>query len=169
MEFLDIVKSRCSTRAYLDKKIEDNKLLTVLEAGRLAPSACNIQPWHIVVLREKSAIDAMKPVYGREWFVSAPVIIAVCVDTTASWKRRDGAEYALVDAAIVMDHMILQAAELGLGSCWIGAFDEAEATKVLKLPAHIKPVVLTPLGYPAGDRLTKKRKALEEIIHWDRF
>ena len=169
MEFLDIVKKRYSTRSYLDKKVEDEKLLTVLEAGRLAPSACNIQPWHIVVLREKSSIEAMKPVYGREWFVSAPVIIAVCVDTAAAWKRRDGAQYALVDAAIVMDHMILQAAELGLGTCWIGAFDEAAAASVLGLPAHIKPVALTPVGYPAGQCPVKQRKTLEEIIHWEIF
>ncbi|MBI4978104.1 MAG: nitroreductase family protein [Spirochaetes bacterium] len=169
MELIELISKRYSTRAYLNTPVEDEKLMKVLEAGRLAPSACNIQPWHIIVLQEPSSIEKMRQVCRAAWILQAPVIIAVCIDNDKAWKRADGVSYAFVDAAIVMDHMILQAAELGLGTCWIGAFNAAEAASVFNLPGHIKPVAMTPLGYPDDTPREKVRKSINEIVHWEKF
>lgn len=167
MSFLDIVKARRSVRAYERRDVEEEKLMKVLEAGRLAPSACNFQPWVFIVIRKEENRRRLKTAYSKEWFLSAPVIIVVCCDRTKAWVRRDGRKYGDVDAAIAMDHMILQAAELGLGTCWIGAFDEAQARTVLNLPPHLDPVVMTPLGYPAEAPAAKPRKAVDEVVQWE--
>ncbi|MBD3321962.1 MAG: nitroreductase [Chitinivibrionales bacterium] len=169
MSFLDIVKSRFSVRGYENKPVEDEKIGAVLEAGRLAPSACNIQPWHFVVIKNESTKHRMKRVYDREWFLSAPVIIAVCIETASAWCRMDRKSYGFVDAAIAMDHMVLAATEAGLGTCWIGAFDPQAAKEVLGLPEGMEPVVFTPLGYPAKEHKIRPRKELEEIVHYETF
>jgi nitroreductase len=169
VEFLDIVKARYSVRAYRDVKVEEEKLLKVLEAGRLAPSACNFQPWVFVVVREARNRKRLRAAYDKEWFVNAPVIIAVCCDRKRAWMRFDGKKYGDVDAAIAMDHIILQAAELGLGTCWIGAFNEEEARKALGLPFNLEPVALTPLGYPAAPPGAKDRVPLDSIVKWESF
>ena len=111
----------------------------------------------------------MTNVYHQAWFVDAPVIIGVFVDTTKTWKRADDKDYGDVDAAIVMDHMILQATELGLGTCWIGAFDAQKARNVLSLPDHLEPVLFTPLGYPACEQPPRKRKSLDELVSYNSF
>lgn len=167
MAFLDIVKARRSIRAYENREVEEEKLVRVLEAGRLAPSACNLQPWVFVVIRSEEKRLRLKSVYPKEWFAVAPVIIVVCCDTSKAWVRRDGRKYGDVDAAIAMDHMILQAAELGLGTCWIGAFDDARTRAVLDLPAHLDPVVMTPLGYPAEAPDAKPRKEIGQVVVWE--
>ncbi|MBD3244182.1 MAG: nitroreductase [Chitinivibrionales bacterium] len=170
MTFLELAAKRFSVREYRDTPVEESAVATVLEAGRLAPSACNNQPWYFIVIRSPERRAAMRAAYDRDWFVSAPVQIAVCIDTEQCWKRgHDGKSYGMVDAAIAMDHMTLAATELGLGTCWIGAFDPTGAREVLGLPAHIEPVVLTPLGYPASSAPPKKRKALEQIVRRERF
>ena len=169
MDFPDIVAKRFSVRKYLDKPVEKEKLTAVLEAGRLAPSACNFQPWHFLVITEPERRQAMAEVYHQSWFIDAPVIIGVLLDSEKAWKRSDGLSYGAVDAAIAMDHMILQATELGLGTCWIGAFNAQKATEVLSLPVTIEPLLFTPLGYPAADAPEKRRKPLDDIVHWEVF
>ncbi len=112
----------------------------------------------------------MRAVYDRDWFVRAPVHIAVCIDTTVCGRRKaDGKPFGDVDAAIAMDHLILAATELGLGTCWIGAFNPTAAREVLELPDHIEPVVLTPLGYPDVAPPEKNREPLDEVVRWERF
>ena len=169
MTFLELASKRFSVRSFEDRPVEDEKVLKVLEAGRLAPSACNFQPWVFVVVRDPKARQTLKAAYGKDWFVNAPVVIAVCCDRTRAWIRNDGTKYGAVDAAIAMDHMILQATELGLGTCWIGAFSEEEARKALGLPFNIEPVLLTPLGYSLQKEPQKQRRPLEEIVRWDRW
>jgi nitroreductase len=169
MEFLELVKKRYSVRNYLEKPVEDLYLEKVLEAGRLAPSACNNQPWVFIVIKDEDSRKKLATVYKREWFLRAPVIIAVCCDRTASWRRADGKDYGDVDVAIALDHMTLAAADAGLGTCWIGNFNAAEAGKVLMLPLHIDPVAFTPLGYPEQTAVKKSRKKTEEIIYWEYY
>jgi len=170
MNFLDLAKKRCSVRAYLEKEVDDALLHRVLEAGRLAPSACNNQPWVFIVVRDKESRRRLDSVYGREWFLRAPVIVAVCCDRRSSWRRSDGKDFGDIDIAIAVDHMTLAAAEAGLGTCWIGNFNPANARAVLMLPQHIDPVVFTPIGYPDNQALTKKtRKEPADIIHWEFF
>ncbi len=168
MMFLELAQQRRSIRAYKKTPVEADKLEKVLEAGRCAPTACNWQPFYFVVLRG-GEVSRLKAAYGRDWFLAAPVAIAVCCDRTKSWKRGDGKEYGDVDAAIAMDHMILAAQELGLGTCWIGAFNANEVSKALGLPRHVEPVVLTPLGYPDQRPDAKPRKELRDLVCWGRF
>ncbi len=169
MAIIDTIKKRYSVRDFKDKPVEEEKLRQILEAAQWAPSACNIQPCTCIIVRDRSKKQQLRPVYNREWFVNAPVIIAVCVDTLSAWNRMDGVKYGFVDAAIVMDHIILAAAELGLGTCWIGAFNAAEAKKALLLPDHVEPVVFCPLGYSNQEMPKRKRKDVGEIVCWEFF
>ncbi|MBD3393826.1 MAG: nitroreductase [Chitinivibrionales bacterium] len=166
--FLELAQRRCSVRSYSDRPVEYAKLTAVLEAGRAAPSAVNYQPCSFVVLRGEE-VGRLRASYAREWFLKAPVAIAVCCDRERSWKRSDGKDYGDVDAAIAMDHMILAATELGLGTCWIGAFNAEKAATALNLPPHMDAVVLTPLGYPSGEAELKPRRPLNELVRWGAF
>lgn len=167
MELIDLIKKRYSVRDFLDKKVEETLILKVLEAGRCAPSACNNQPWIFIVIVEQDSRRKLETVYNREWFLNAPVIIAACCDRSASWKRNDGKDYGDVDIAIALDHMVLTATELGLASCWVGAFKPQEAKKVLMIPEHVEPIAFIPIGYAVTDVPQKTRKPLNEFVFWD--
>jgi nitroreductase len=141
----------------------------VLDAGRVAPTACNLQPFQLVVVTDPEVRAQLKAVYRRDWFWQAPVIIAGCVEPAKAWRRNDGFNAAEVDIAIVMDHIILAATEEGLGTCWICAFDEPKAKQILGVPDDVRIVALTPLGYPAAEPVPFVRKPLRELVrknHW---
>ena len=170
MEFLDLIQKRHSVREYLDAPLDDALIEKALEAGRLAPSACNYQPWVFIVVKKEESRQKFERVYARKWFLQAPAIIAVCCDRNLSWRRKsDGKDFGDIDIAIALDHITLAAAELGLGTCWIGNFIAAEARNLLMAPSSIDPVALTPLGYPAAKTPPplKSRKRLDEIVHWE--
>jgi|WetSurMetagenome_2_1015567.scaffolds.fasta_scaffold01296_9 nitroreductase len=167
--FIELAKKRYSVRSYLDKPVEESLLLKILEAGSVAPSACNNQPWVFIVVRKEENKKALLSAYGRPWLAQAPVILALCCDASQSWRRGDGKNFGDVDVAIAMDHITLAAAEAGLGTCWIGNFQVDEARRVLGLSRNVEPVVLTPLGYPASQPPVKKRKKLQEIVHWETY
>jgi len=167
MQLSDVIAKRKSVRSFTSAPIDKNTVIEILEAGRSAPSACNIQPWQFIVFQGIENTEKLRTVYSKDWFIQAPVIICVAIDTTVAWRRMDNVSYGFVDAAIAMDHMILKATELGLGTCWIGAFDAREAKNVLNLPANIEPVVFTPLGYPEKDPVPRGRKPLDEIVRWN--
>lgn len=170
MSFLDIAKRRYSVRAYEDIEVEKEKLLQILEAGRLAPSAVNYQPVHFIVITDKEQKKKVYETYPRGWLEEAPVIIVACGDHSVSWKRRDGKDHCDIDLAIAVDHMTLAAADLGLGTCWICAFDAEKCRKLLELPDNLEPMVLLPVGYPKGGRLSEiKRKSLDEIVSWEEY
>lgn len=168
MDFLELVGKRRSVRAYQQRAVEQEKLMQVLEAARLAPSACNLQPWYIVVLQGEQ-VQRLEPAYARSWFLEAPLVLCVCADTSEAWARGDRVSYAMVDAAIVMEHIVLAATALGLGSCWVGAFDVHKLRGILQLPEQIMPVAMTPLGYSAAEPESRPRKSLEEIVRWGGF
>ena len=167
MRFIELARRRASIRRYRTDPVPDEHLDAVIEAARLAPSACNRQPWSLVVIREEGARKRLIDAYPRRWFVDAPVIIALCTDPGNAWKRKDGKNYADVDGAIAMDHLTLCAADLGLGTCWIGAFDPPVLRDLLNLPEGIEPLALTPLGVPDETGRPKKRKAAREFLHWE--
>ena len=147
--FLELAEKRRSVRAYKPDDVPEELLQTVLEAGRLAPSACNKQPWRFIVVRSEAGRRALGAAYAREWFWKAPVVVAVCILPKEAWTRSyDGKNYAMVDGALALDHLMLAAAELGLGTCWIGAFDPAAAREILGLPDGVEIVGMTPLGFP---------------------
>jgi len=169
MDFHELVRIRRSIRAYRPDAISEEVLQRVLMAARAAPTACNLQPFQIVVITDPQVRAQMKAVYGKDWFCQAPVIIAVCAQPDKAWKRRDGFNSAEVDAAIVMDHIILAATEEGLGTCWICAFDEAKAKQILGVPEDVRIVAMTPLGIPAAEPTPFVRKPLHELVRKNRW
>ena len=169
MEFSELIRKRYSVRAYLPGPVEEGKLQQVLEAMRLAPSADNRQPFQFVVMHTIGREAELRRIYPRAWFVQAPLIICACGVPAQNWVRRDGKNYNDVDVAIAMDHLVLAAAELGLGTCWIAAFDPAAAREVLGLPEGVEPIAFTPLGYPADQPAPKQRKALSELVRYERW
>lgn len=171
MKFSQLITHRYSVRDFDSTPVEKQKLEKVLEAARLAPSAVNFQPWHFLVVQEPENLEKMFTFYQRDWIRKAPVIILACADHSQSWKRgSDGKDFADVDVAIAVDHMTLQAAELGLGTCWVCNFNAQKCAETLRLPLHIEPLVMLPVGYPAGKEIPEKnRKPAEEIIHWEKF
>lgn len=173
MSFIDLAKKRYSSRKYLDKPVEREVLLKVLDAGRVAPSAKNKQPWHFVVITEEEPLKKVRECYEREWLNSAKCIIVVCGDHREAWRRADGKIHTDIDVAIAIDHMTLAATDLGLATCWICKFDVMKCVKALELPEGVEPVALIPIGYPADDadvnRHEQLRKPLDEIVHWQKF
>jgi len=165
MDFGELIAKRYSVRAYKADPVPEELLARVLEAARLAPTAANRQPFQVYVVRTAGREEELRKVYRRRWFTQAPLVLCVCTAPAQAWVRGfDGKSYADVDAAIVMDHMILAAAEAGLGTCWIADFDPAAAREMLKLPEGVEPVLFTPLGFPADDLGPKTRKCLEELV-----
>lgn len=165
--------ARYSVRIYADRPVEEEKLNYILECGRVAPSAANYQPWHVIVVKDGAARAKLAETYPRPWFLQAPVVLVLCGDHRAAWKRADGKDHTDVDVAILTDHLTLAAAEQGLGTCWICAFDAALCRKILALPEHIEPVALLPVGYPAAgsewNERHLKRKAMNEIVHYESY
>ncbi len=167
MDYSELVKARYSVRAYKSDPVEDDKLHRILEAARLAPTAANRQPVQIIVAKTEGRQDELRRVYRSDWFVQAPLVICVCAAPSEAWVRRyDGKNHCDVDATIVMDHLILAAANEGLGTCWIAAFDPDAAREVFGLEDDLQPVLLTPLGYAADSAGPKNRKPIEEIVRF---
>jgi nitroreductase len=164
MEFFDVIQKRYSVRSYLPKQVETEKLQQILEAARLAPTSCNLQGFKILVIKTANRREDLKKVYQRDWFCQAPYVLAVCSMPDQTYIRSDGKSFADVDAAIVMDHIILAATALGLGTCWVGAFDPKAFKEVFSLDDNVVPVALTPLGYPKGDRAGRRKKAVDELV-----
>ena len=174
MTFLELAKKRYSCRHYDNRQVEKEKLGLVLEAGRIAPSAVNFQPWHFIVIQERENLEALYKIYHREWFQTAPCVIVICGNHDKSWKRKqDNKDHCDIDVAIAVDHMTLQATDLGLATCWICNFDKEKCIELFDLPDHIEPSVLLPLGYPLDqsdpERHSEKRKPLDEIITYEKI
>jgi len=170
MEFTQLITSRYSVRAYRSDPIENEKLQEVLEAARLAPTAANRQPFQLVVMHTAGREAELGRIYRRPWFVQAPLVIAVCAISSQAWVREgDRFNARLIDSAIVADHMILAATNLGLGTCWVAAFNVEAAREVMRLPEEAEPVIFTPLGYPADVPGLKERKPLTDLVRYEHW
>jgi nitroreductase len=164
MEFFELISKRYSVRSYKPNAVEDEKLQQVLEAARIAPTACNLQPFKLVVMLVEKHLDTLKKICRASFFTQAPVVIGIYADMDAAWVRKDGKTYADVDAAIVMDHIILAATSLGLGTCWIGAFDAQAARDASPFGEGFEPIAFTPIGYPTSAAPEKQRKSMDDIV-----
>jgi len=151
MSFLELAKARFSTRKFTNQAVEDEKLAKILEAAKVAPTAKNLQPQKIYVIQSKEGLDKLNEltrcIYG------ATTVLMVAYDDQMDWQNplEEGVHSGEIDAAIVATHMMMEAQEQGLGSCWVGWFPPAETAKVFALPPNIHPVMLLPIGYPAED------------------
>ena len=170
MEYSELIAARYSVRAYRPDPVEDSKLQAILEAAQLAPTAANRQPFQLVVIHTAGREEELRKIYHRPWFVQAPLVIAVCAISSQAWVREsDRFNARFIDAAIVADHLILAAANLGLGTCWIANFNIEAARTVLRLPGEVEPVIFTPLGYPADQPGPKTRKPLSELVRYEHW
>jgi nitroreductase len=169
MDFRELINTRYSVRAYKSEPVEDEKLQQVLDAARLAPTAANRQPFQLIVIHTAGREAELRRIYKAEWFCKAPLVICACAVPSRAWSRMDDKNYSDVDVTIAMDHLILAATELGLGTCWIAAFNPSATREVLGLPEDVEPVAFTPLGYPADQPGAKRRKPLSELVRYERW
>ena len=165
MELSEAIKSRKSIRKYKSAPVEDGKLQEVLEAGRAAPTARNSQAWYCVVVRNPDLLSKMGPACNDQlWVGEAPVNLVIC--GTDNRPMMCGQYTNPVDCSIALTQMILKAAELGLGTCWLGAFDAEKVRALLSIPASDTIVAVTPLGYPDTDPQPRPRKDLAEFVRY---
>lgn len=165
MHFYELINARYSVRAYADRPVPREALLRILEAARVAPSACNKQPWHFFLVTDPATRAALFPNERQSWISAAPAVLVACSYPDRAWQRAyDGKNHADIDLAIAMEHIVLAATEEGLGTCWICAFDPQVFREVLRLPAEMEPVAATPLGYGASEPRPRDRKPLDEIV-----
>jgi nitroreductase len=178
-DFLELVNRRYSCRDFSDKKVEKEKLLKCVEAARLAPSACNSQPWKFIIiddpeLKKKVTDGAYSGAYSASWAKKAPVLVVVISEkgnfiSSVGSMIRD-TRYYLINIGIAVEHFVLQATELGLGTCWMGWFNESGVKKALGLPKSAKVDVILPVGYPAKQEERKKtRKTTEDISKFNKI
>jgi len=170
MDFAQVIRQRYSVRAYQKREIPEDVLQRVIDSFALAPTAANRQPFGLVIIHTAGREQELARIYKADWFAKQPpIVVCVCAIPSQAWVRRDGKNYADVDVAIAMDHLILAATAEGLGTCWIGAFDPAAAKEVLGLPDGVEPIVFTPLGYPADTAPAKRRKKVDDLVHLERW
>ncbi len=169
MEFQELIRVRRSIRGYKEDSVPRDALGRILEAARLAPTAANRQPFQIIVVTDPTTRKRFKEIYDRDWFWTAPMILVGCVEPSKAWQRSDGFQAAEVDLSIVMDHIILAAADEGLGTCWVCNFGEVKTREILGIPADVRVIAMTPLGFPAAEPRPFQRKALSELIRYERW
>jgi nitroreductase len=171
MDFKDLAQRRYSVRSYQSTPVDRELLLKVLGAALLAPSAVNFQPWKFVVVTDPELLAKLHCCYHREWFTSAPACIVAIGDHDKGWHRpTDDKDYTDIDVAIAIDHLMLAATEIGLGTCWICHFNAEKLAEIFDLPANFEPIAMIPIGYPSSETgPEKKRKTLDQTVLWNKF
>ncbi|MFC2169641.1 nitroreductase family protein [Acidobacteriota bacterium] len=171
MSVLEAVRGRKSVRRYKPDPIPEDVLFRILEAVRLSPSGKNLQPWKFILVRDTDLKKKLADASLRQHFMAeAPIIVVACgfPDDCYAHMGRYMKSWP-VDVSIAVEHLILQAQEEGLGTCWIGAFEEEAVKPILNIPKNVKVLALTPLGYPNEEPRPRRRKNLEEIVSYDKF
>jgi len=176
---LDLILKRQSDRSYSDKPVESEKIERIIEAGRIAPSACNAQPWKFIVvtdndLRNKLSDAASAKLLGMNSFVSQAPLLIVVVREKANMSSRIGAtvkdkDYSLIDIGIASENICIQAAAEGLGSCMIGWFDETQVKKLLGIPSSKRVELIITIGYTTKETREKRRKPLSETVSYNKY
>ena len=171
MDFFNLINTRESIRDYNpDAKISESILLKIINAGRIAPSASNKQPWKFLIISSPEMLEKVRPCYHRDWFKDAPHILVVVGDKSSSWIRKsDNYNSIETDLTIAMDHMVLAAEAEGIGTCWISAFDNAVLRNALQLSENEIVYNITPLGYPNKGfqkKSVKIRKSIDEVVEF---
>lgn len=169
MDVLTAIQKRRSIRKYSSMPVEEEKLYKVLEAVRLAPSASNSQQWKFIVVKDDDTRARLAEAAGGQMFIKqAPVIIVAC-GLEPDRIMFCGQPRYTVDISIAVSFLILEACEQGLGTCWIGHFDERKVKEILGIPGNVRVVAMTPLGYPAESPSARPRKKMEDIVCYERF
>jgi len=166
---LDVIRNRSSIRRYKDKPIPKDPLSKILEAARLAQSAANRQPWQFIVVTDPSTKEKLVVVADDQSFVGEAAAVIICLANSERSAKVGPFEGFLIDLAIAIENMALTAWDLGIGSCWIGAFDEEKVKELLDVPGNLRVVSLLTLGYPDEKPGAKYRKPLREIVYYDKY
>jgi nitroreductase len=171
MSVLKVIQKRRSQRKYKGDSIPEDVLQRVLEAARLAPSGKNYQPWKFIIVQDKELKEKLAQASAEQFFMAeAPIIIVGCGFPDDSYSRMGRYMKSWpVDVTIALEHLILQAAEEGLGTCWIGSFEEEEVKSILNIPENVRVLALTPLGYSDETPPYRGRKRLDEIVSYNGF
>lgn len=173
MDLLEAIKGRRSIRAFKNEEVSVEDVKRLVDAARWAPSAGNMQPWEFIVVRKPEIKKALvEAALGQDFIKEASVVIIVCANENSSSERygvRGKSLYCIQDTAAALQNMHLTAYSLGLGTCWIGAFNEEEATRILKIPQGIRPVAIVPVGYPTETARLPKKRPFDQIVHYEAF
>ncbi len=171
MDIMEAIRTRRSHRAYLSDEVSEEDLQTVLEVAQLAPTACNNQPFKVIVVKDKALREKLVPACrGQKFIAEAPVVLIGCgLEDQAYPKQAGWMNTFALDTTIVFDHITLAATALGLGTCWIGAFEEEAVRQVLGIPPTVRVVCVMPLGKPADAPSARPRKPLSELVANDRW
>ena len=173
MDVLEAIKGRRSIRAFKNEDISSETVEKLIDAARWAPSAGNIQPWEFIIVRNPEIKrNLAKAALNQSFIEEAPVVIVVCADEVRSsqgYGVRGKTLYCIQDTAAATQNIHLAAYSLGLGTCWVGAFNEEEARKILEIPQGVRPVAIIPVGYPAEKPPARNRRPLNQIIHYEKF
>ena len=168
MTLMEAIKGRRSIRAYDSKLIEKEKIEAVLEAARLAPSARNRQKWRFIVVTDPEVKEKMLDACNNQQFIKqAPAVIVACGTQPGMMTCEQPSD--TIDVSIALAFIILKAYEEGLGTCWLGNFNQGKVKAVLGIPDDFSVVAVTPLGYPAENPDARPRAALDEIVSWDKY
>jgi len=166
------ISNRQSIRSYSDKKISKDLISEIIKYAHLAPSAGNLQARDFIIVEDiEIRKELSKAALDQEFIIEAPVSIVVCanLDRISPYGTRGRELYCLQDAAAAVEHILLMAIENGLGTCWVGAFNEKEVSKILQLPSHIRPVAIIPIGYPKEKPMPTSRIDIKELIHYNKW
>lgn len=181
MNCLEAIQRRKSIRKFTDKPVSEEHLRKILDAGRLAPTGGNMQPWEFIIIKNKDRIKAIVETTfvgadrtgsrKQTWIETAPLVIAVCANPTRTIAKYGefGREVVIMDVAAAIENMLLAATSLGLATCWVSGFHKDALAKVLETPEHIEPLAVLPLGYPAQSPTPRSKFSLEEIIHYETY
>ena len=173
MDVLEAIKGRRSIRAFKNQGVPAEIVEELIDAARWAPSAGNIQPWEFIIVRKpRIKRRLVETALGQMFIEEASVVIVVCADEERSsqgYGVRGKTLYCIQDTAAAMQNIHLTAYSLGLGTCWVGAFREEEARKILKIPRGTRPVAIIPVGYPAEAPTARMRKSISQIVHYETF
>ena len=173
MDVFEAIRGRRSVRAFTGENVPEETVEALLDAARMAPSAGNVQPWELIVVRDRDRKEGLvRAALDQSFIGEASVVVVVCVDLErAGWAygQRGRTLYCLQDTAAAVENMLLAAHSLGLGACWVGAFDEGLTRSILAIPDRCRPVAIVPVGHPAEKPRARSRRSLKEIVHNERF
>jgi nitroreductase len=169
----EAIRKRRSIRAYTKEDVSEEEVEELIDAARWAPSAGNIQPWEFIIVRNAETKRKLSAAALNQTSIEeAPVVIVVCANQKRSawgYGQRGSALYCLQDTAAATQNLLLAACALGLGACWIGAFQEEEARRILDVPEGVRPIAIIPVGHPAEKPTAPSRRNLSEIVHYEKF
>lgn len=173
MQTMDAIRGRTSVREYKSDPVSDDVVREIMGAATLAPSSGNVQDWEFVVVKTPEGRNALAAAAFNQSFVSsAPCVVVVCTDLdriTKAYGERGRTLYSLQNTSAAIQNLMLAAWDKGLGTCWIGAFNEAEVKEAVILPENVRPVAIITMGYPASKPVKSRRRSLDDVVHWETF